>query len=83
MPIELNDETRREAEASIQMYFLEERGEEIGSIAAGSLLDFLLKEIGPSVYNRGVRDACKRMQTSVMDIDVELCEMEFPGRKRL
>lgn len=83
MAIELNDETRDEAVASIQMYFLEERQEEMGNIAAGALLDFLLEEIGPSIYNRGVRETRDRMQARVMDLDVELCEMEFPGRRRL
>lgn len=83
MAIELKDETRSEAVASIQMYFLEERQEEIGNIAAGALLEFMLEEIGPSIYNRGVRDARDRMQIRVMDLDVELCETEFPGRRRL
>lgn len=83
MAIELKDETRNEAIASIQMYFLEERQEEMGNIAAGALLDFLLEEVAPSIYNRGVRDAKDRMQVQLMDLDVELCKTEFPGRRRL
>lgn len=83
MAIELNEGTRSEAVASIQMYFLEERQEEMGNIAAGALLEFILKEIGPSIYNRGVRDTRDRVQTHVMDLDVELSETEFPGRRRL
>jgi uncharacterized protein (DUF2164 family) len=41
----------------IQEYFREERGEEVGDLAAGILLDFVEKELGPAFYNRGVRDA--------------------------
>lgn len=82
MAIELTDEMRDEAVASIQMYFLEERQQEMGNIAAGALLDFIMEEIGPSIYNRGVRDARDRVQTWIMDLDVDLCETEFPGRRR-
>jgi uncharacterized protein (DUF2164 family) len=82
MSIELSDENRDEAIASLQMYFLEERQEEMGNIAAGALLEFILTEIGPSIYNRGVRDARDRLQIRLMDVDVELTETEFPGRRR-
>lgn len=56
MTVELSKPVRREALASIIRYFKEARDEEIGQIAAGNLLDFVLQEIGPSIYNKAVAD---------------------------
>ena len=78
MAIKLSDETRDEAISAIKAHFLKERQEEIGNIAAGTLLDFILKQIGPSIYNQGVRDARDRVQTWVTDLDLDLCQTEFP-----
>ena len=77
MSIELPDETRRELTASIKRYFLDERDEDIGDLQAGFLLDFVLQEIGPSIYNRAVRDAQDRLQQMVADLDVTLYVPEF------
>ena len=83
MAIELSDETRDEAISSIQTYFLKEREEEMGDVAAGALLDFIIRQIGPSIYNRGVRDARDRVQAWVTDLDLDLCQTEFPRRPLL
>jgi len=56
MAIELQKEAKKEAIASIERWFHEEREERIGNIAAGALLNFMLEEIGPSIYNRAVAD---------------------------
>lgn len=77
MAIELPDETQAEAVASIQQYFRAHLDQEVGNVAASALLDFFLKEIAPSVYNKGVRDAQERLQMQVMDLDLELREDEF------
>ncbi len=77
MAIELSKEARKEAIASIERWFQEERDERIGNIAAGALLNFFLEEIGPSVYNRGVADAQERMQMRIGELDIEIHEDEF------
>ncbi len=89
MAIELNPEQREAALASLTKYFQAHMEEPIGNIAAGGLLDFFLKEIGPSVYNKAVADAQERLQARVMELDLEVYEEEFPywpkakaGRKR-
>lgn len=43
--------------SSIQTYFLEEKGEEIGELAAGLLLDFFTQELASTFYNMGIHDA--------------------------
>lgn len=77
MAIELTKEDRQQAIASIERYFREHMEEKIGNVAAGGLLGFILEEIGPSIYNRGVADAQERMQARVADLDFEVHEEAF------
>ena len=77
MAIELSKEARKEAIASIERYFNENMEEKIGNIAAGALLNFFLEELGPSVYNKAVADVQERLQTRIMEIDIEVHEDEF------
>ena len=51
--------------------------EKIGNIAASGLLSFILEEIGPSIYNKGVTDAQERLQARVSELDFEVHEEEF------
>jgi len=77
MSIELRNETRQALIASIQRYFNENMDEPIGNMAAGSLLNFVLEEIGPTIYNKAVADAQARIQSRVMELDLEVYEDEF------
>lgn len=78
MTIEISKEARQQAIASIERYFLENMEEKIGNIAAGALLGFFLEEVGPLVYNRAVADVQERLQSRIMEIDIEVHEDEFP-----
>lgn len=85
MSIELSREASQQAIASIQRYFSENMDEEIGSLGAGALLGFFLKEIGPAIYNQAVADAQARILARVQELDVEVYEEAFqywqkPGR---
>ena len=77
MTIELSKETQKQATESIERYFRENMDEPIGNLGASSLLQFFLKEIGPSIYNQGVLDAQERLQARVAEIDIEVHEAEF------
>ena len=77
MTIEISPEASSAAIGSIQRYFAENMDEAIGSLEAGSLLSFFLKEIGPVVYNKAVADAQARLQERVAELDVEVYEEEF------
>ena len=77
MTIELPKEARAEAIASIERYFQENMEEPIGNIAAGALLGFFLEELGPSIYNKAVADVQERLQTRIMELDIEIHEDEF------
>lgn len=77
MTIELSKEDRSQAIASIERYFRENMDEPLGNVAAGGLLGFFLDEIGPSIYNKAVRDVQEWLQARVADLDYEVHEDEF------
>ncbi len=55
--IKLTKEQQQAATAAIQSYFLTEKEEEITDLSAGLLLDFIVKDIGPLIYNQALKDA--------------------------
>jgi len=74
--LELTKQQRTEAIASMQRYF-EENLQPIGDLPAGLLLNFLLEEIGPVIYNQAIADAQTRMAQRVTDLCGELYADEF------
>nr|WP_277717579.1 DUF2164 domain-containing protein [Priestia flexa]WEZ10301.1 DUF2164 domain-containing protein [Priestia flexa] len=52
----------------IQTYFLNERDEEIGELAAGLLLDFFIDKIAVEFYNLGVEDSYRYMSDRLEDL---------------
>ena len=77
MTIEIAREERQRAVESLMRYFEEHMDERIGNIAAGALLGFFLKEIGPLVYNQAVADVQERWLARVQELDLELHEDAF------
>ncbi len=78
MIIEIPKEEREQLVKNIQGYFMDERGEEIGDLAAGLMLDFFLKEAGPYAYNKGVKDAKKLLQDKMMNMEEDLDALKRP-----
>ena len=74
--LELDKQQRADAMASLKRYF-EENLEAIGDLPAGLLLNFVLEEIGPVIYNRAISDAQARMTQRVSDLNGELYADEF------
>ncbi len=74
--LELTKQQRAAAISSMQRYF-EENLEPIGDMPTGLLLNFLLEEIGPAIYNRAIADAQTRMSQRVADLNGELFSDEF------
>ncbi len=77
MAIEIKADTRKRMVTSIRRYFEQELDEEIGNLQAGFLLDYCLKEICPTVYNRAIADAQGWMLGRVEDLEASLFEPEF------
>lgn len=78
MKLELNATARADAIASLKRYSQENLPEPIGDLAAGLLLNFILEEIGPTIYNQAIADAQSRLQQRVADLTGELYADEFP-----
>ncbi|WP_028785178.1 DUF2164 domain-containing protein [Thalassobacillus devorans] len=72
----IKKEDREQVIASIQEYFELERGEQLGSIAAEQLLNFFIKELGPIMYNQGIRDAKGLVEEKVMNLDEDILALE-------
>ncbi|PKL70973.1 MAG: DUF2164 domain-containing protein [Methanomicrobiales archaeon HGW-Methanomicrobiales-1] len=64
----LTSERRDEMVAEIKKYFLHEREEELGDLAAGLILDFIQKELAPEFYNQGIEDSHRYMQDAAEDL---------------
>jgi uncharacterized protein (DUF2164 family) len=77
MTIELSKDAKQNALESLQKYFQVNLDEPLGNLAAGALLQFILEEIGPSIYNKGVADAQERMQLRISELDSEVYADEF------
>jgi uncharacterized protein (DUF2164 family) len=87
MAIKLPPETSKQLVASIRRYFAGELDQDVGDLKAGAVLDYVLREIGPSVYNRAIADAQSYLHERVVDLDGVCHEPELtfwrpPGKGR-
>ena len=55
--IKLTNEKKEKMINDIKNYFLEERDEKLGDLAAMMILDFIIDQIAPEFYNQGVFDS--------------------------
>jgi uncharacterized protein (DUF2164 family) len=77
MTISISDTARKQSIASIKRYFVEELDQDIGELKAGLLLDFILKEIAPTVYNGAIGDAQTFLRDRVADLEGVCSVQEF------
>jgi uncharacterized protein (DUF2164 family) len=72
----LTDDERKHALDEIIGYFATERNEDIGIIAAQSLLDMFLRTTGVTLYNHALDDLRplleKNLATALLDVDISL-----------
>ena len=76
MRIKLSAERRAGLLRAIKEHFAAEFDEPLSDFRANGLLDFFVRELGPPVYNQGVRDASSYMQQKLADIEGEVTEIE-------
>jgi len=76
--IELDKERKQRMVRAIQTYFVEKLDQEIGQLAAELLLEFFVKQVGPTIYNQAVKDAQAFLQDKLMDLDGVLYQPEEP-----
>ena len=59
--------------------YLDEFDEDLSDFRATALLDFFVAQLGPAVYNQGVRDACAALQEKLIDLEGEVYEPDRNG----
>lgn len=77
MAIELSRDVRKQLRASIKRYVAENLDRDIGDLKGDMLLEYFLKEIGPTVYNQAISDAQTYLQGRVADLEGVCFEKEF------
>jgi uncharacterized protein (DUF2164 family) len=68
MAIELDKDEGKEILASLRRYLREELELDVPEMRAKFLLDYILKEIAPAAYNKGVKDAETFMRGKLEDL---------------
>ena len=82
MRIRLSPERRAALLRVTKEYFAAEFDETLSDFRAQALLDSFVRELGPPVYNQGVRDAASFMQEKLADIEGDVYERDpEPGTR--
>ena len=74
----LPEAARKQAVAALRDYAATNLDEEIGDLKASLLLDFILAELGPSIYNQGIADARAFFEERSNDLAAVFYRDEFP-----
>jgi uncharacterized protein (DUF2164 family) len=82
MTITLADDTQKRLTDSIKRFFAEEMEEDIGDLKSLLVLDFCVREIGPSIYNQAIADAQTFIQERAADLGNVRYEPEFDFWKK-
>ena len=78
----LPDAVRKQAIGALQTYFRENMDDPIGDLKAGLLLDFIVSELGPSIYNQAIADARTFIDERASDLAAICYHDEFPASSR-
>jgi uncharacterized protein (DUF2164 family) len=76
MRIRLTDERRAALRDALQDHFSSEFSEELSDFRADGIVELFVRELGPPVYNQGVRDAAGYLQDKLADIEGEVYERD-------
>lgn len=82
MVVKMSREQKAAIAEKVQAYFEEERSESIGQLAAEQLIDFMIGELGPRLYNQAIADARAMIAEKMAQIDDELYTLEKPVFQR-
>ncbi|WCN39635.1 DUF2164 domain-containing protein [Aneurinibacillus uraniidurans] len=65
-------ERKEDIISNIQQYFSEERDEPIGNLAAEQLLDFIVSQTAPIIYNQALNDVQTVIQQQFTSLEEEI-----------
>lgn len=72
MAIPLADDRRDQLLLALEGFYLKEFDEVLSRFRAEQIVDFLLKALGPPIYNQAVQDARGFMQRKLDELDGEV-----------
>jgi len=78
----LNEPSRKQAVASLRSYSAENFDTELSELQATLLLDHILADIGPAIYNQAASDARAYVEERAADLEAALHKSEFPASGR-
>jgi uncharacterized protein (DUF2164 family) len=64
----------------VQQYFREERDEEIGDLAAEFLMDFMMKQISPFIYNQAINDVQSIVSQKMALLEEDVYALKMPTK---
>jgi uncharacterized protein (DUF2164 family) len=76
MRIRLSSERRATLLQALKAHVTAEFDEPMSDFRALALIEFFIRELGPPVYNQGVRDAAAFLQEKLNDLDGEIYERD-------
>lgn len=68
VPIRLAKDTEKALVASIKRFAAEELDLDVGDLKAALVLDFILREVGPSIHNAALDEAARYFAEKVEDL---------------
>ena len=80
----LAEPVRKQAVASLRAYSAEHFDDELSDLQATLLLDHVLSDLGPAIYNQAAADARAYVEERAADLEAALHKAEFPvsGRRK-
>lgn len=75
-PVKLPKEQRDQMIRLIQQFFEEDRGEEIGDLAADNVLNFFMSRLGPYVYNQALSDCRQLVSQRMVSMEEDIYALE-------
>ena len=80
--ITIPEAARKQAISALQEYFRDNLDDEIGDLKAGLMLDFIVTELGPAVYNQAIADARRFFEERTSDLGAICYFDEFPTTRK-
>ncbi len=78
MNLKIPKEQKAQIVAMVQQYFRDERGEEIGDLAAEFLIDFMIKQMGPFLYNQAIEDVQAVLNQKMAALEEDVYALKMP-----
>jgi len=80
--MKIEPETEKYLLGTIRRFFAEELDTDIGDLKAARVLDFVIQEIGPNIYNQAIADAQSYFTDKTADLAGVHYEPEFDFWKK-